>query len=786
MSLPAGKQLGPYKVLSPIGKGGMGEVYRARDERLGRNVAIKVLPEHLSKKTDALKRFEREAKALAVLSHPNILTIYDIGKQEDVFFVVMELLEGETLRACIQRSALTWKKAIDIAIQTTEGLTAAHSKGIVHRDLKPENIFQTTEGRVKILDFGLAQLKPLVSEEQPIEVVTESLQTETGVIMGTVPYMSPEQLRGASVDSRTDIFSFGSVLYEMVTGRRPFSGNTTAEICASILKDDPVGPVESGKEVSLEMDHLIMRCLEKNPERRFQSAADLAFALKEIVGPSGISQKTVRKPGLQTYLFSRAAMLTVSVLLVAALFYLFVKNGKTIDSLAVLPFVNAGGDPETEYLSDGITESLINNLSRLPKLKIMARSTVFTYKGRQVDPRKVGSELNVRAVLTGKLVQRGQNLIIQADLVDASDGSQIWGEQYDRKFSDILNIQQDIAKQIFEGLQIKLTDEEQKRVTKSYTQNTEAYQLYLRGRFYWNKRTPEGLQKALDYFRKAIDEDPLYAPAYAGTADTYLTLFDYELLPAQEANSKARAAVRKALEIDDKLAEAHSSLAHLYLHDWKWSEAESEFKRAIALDPGYSTAYHWHSLSLTAMGRLDEAVQSMKKAQELDPLSLRINADLGMALFAARQYKEAIEQERKTLELNPNFSTALWIQGMAYEQQESLPEAIQKFQEALKRSPGNPNYLAALGHAYGIAGKKAEALKVLEQMKVQSKQEPVSPFFYALVYTGLGEKDSALQWLEKAYRERSGSIRYLKVEPRLDSIRADPRFTDLMRRVGLE
>jgi TolB-like protein/Tfp pilus assembly protein PilF len=490
----------------------------------------------------------------------------------------------------------------------------------------------------------------------------------------------------------------------------------------------------------------------------------------------------------------RAALLVLATLLTAtvAVTFLaysryFAESSKTgIRSIAILPFVNASNNPDAEYLSDGVSESLINSLSQLPGVKVIARSSSFKYKGKDAEPQEVGRALGVAAILTGRVAQRGEDLIIQADLVDTSDGSQIWGEQYKRRLVDILHVQQDIATQISTRLKIELTPDQQRRATRSYTENTEAYHLYLRGRFYWNQRSPEGLQKALDYFRQATEKDPLYAPAYSGMADVYLTFFDYELLSFEETSAKARAAASKALQIDEKLGEAHNSLAHLNLHDWKWADAETEFKRAIELDPGYASAYHWYSLCLTAMGRSDEAVKTMQRAQELDPLSLRISADLGMAMFAARQYTEAIEQERKTLELDPNFRTAFWIRGMAYEQKGLFAEAIQQFQEALKRSPGNPNYLAAMGHAYGVAGSRAEALSVLEQLKERSKKDPVSPFFFALVYTGLGEKEMALQWLEKAYEQRSGSIRYLKVEPRLDSIRSDPRFADLMRRVGLE
>lgn len=627
------------------------------------------------------------------------------------------------------------------------------------------------------------------------------------------------------------------MIYEMAAGRQPFEGGTASDIIAAILKTEPRLLTKYAPEIPAELDRIVTKALRKYPEERYQVVKDLAQDLQslrrrlefeaELERTTSPDKKTseagqgetedpvtgttqmapaqtggasdIRTMSNLEYVagtikqHKRAALLVLGTLLavtVAVTFLAysryFAESSKTgFRSIAVLPFVNASNNPDAEYLSDGVSESLINSLSQLSGVKVIARTSSFKYKGKDLEPKQVGRALGVAAILTGKVAQRGEDLIIQVDLVDTSDGSQIWGEQYKRRLADILHIQQDIATQISTRLKVELTPDEQRRATKSYTENTEAYQLYLRGRFYWNQRNPEGLKKALDYFRQATEKDPLYAPAYSGMADVYVTFFDYELLPFEETSSKGRAAAAKALQIDDRLGEAHNSLAHLNLHDWKWADAEIEFKRAIDLDPGYASAYHWYSLCLTAMGRSDEAVKTMQRAQELDPLSVRINADLGMAMFAARRYTEAIDQERKTLELDPNSRTAFWIRGMAYEQNGQFAEAIQHFQEALKRSPGNPNFLASMGYAYGVAGKRAEALDVLEQLKAVSKQKAVSPFFFALVYTGLGEKESALQWLEKAYEQRSGSIRYLKVEPRLDSIRSDPKFADLMRRVGL-
>ena len=821
----------------------MGEVYLAHDPSLRRQVAIKILPADVTQDKARLSRFKREAHAASSLNHPNILTIHEIGRHDDQHFIATEYIEGESLRQLITRTSIELREVLDVTSQVASALSAAHQAGIVHRDIKPENIMLRRDGFAKVLDFGLAKSadetaaakQTVVDAEAPTR--TAVVNTEPGIVMGTVSYMSPEQARGVQVDARTDIWSLGVVLYEMVARRLPFEGATTSDIIAAILKSEPPLLTKYAPEIPAELERIVTKALRKDPEERYQVVKDLALDLKSLKqrlefeaelertaspekrtseasqaetggGAGGTTRMTAAQTGgasdIRTtssveYVVSeikrhkRVALLVLATLLAATVAVTFAAYSRyfaessetSIRSIAVLPFVNASNNPDAEYLSDGVSESLINSLAQLRGVKVIARSSSFKYKGKDVEPKEVGRALGVAAILTGRVAQRGEDLIIQADLVDTSDGSQIWGEQYKRRLVDILDVQQDIATKISTRLKIELTPDEQRRATKSYTENTEAYQLYLRGRFYWNQRSPEGLKKALDYFRQATEKDPLYAPAYSGMADVYLTFFDYELMSFEETSEKARAAASKALQIDEMLAEAHNSLAHLNLHNWKWADAETEFKRAIELDPGYASAYHWYSLCLTAMGRSDEAVKTMQRAQELDPLSLRINADLGMAMFAARQYTEAIEQERKTLELDPNSRTAFWIRGMAYEQKGQFDEAFQQFQEALKRSPNNPNYLAAMGHAYGVAGKRAEALNVLEQMKALSKQDPVSPFFFALVYTGLGDKESALQWLEKAYEQRSGSIRYLKVEPRLDSIRADPKFADLMRRVGL-
>lgn len=748
MSLASGVRLGPYEILSPLGAGGMGEVYRARDSRLGRDVAIKVLPEHLAKDTQALARFEREARAVAALSHPNILAIFDVGTEQGVSYVVTELLEGETLRArLLGGGAMAWRKAAETGAALAEGLAAAHSKGITHRDLKPENIFLTTDGRVKILDFGLARFRPAASPRD--DTVTQA-DTQVGTILGTVGYMSPEQVRGGAAEAPSDIFSLGGVLYEMVSGQRAFSRPSAADTLAAILGQDPPELGKSGREVPPEFEAVIRRCLEKNPGERFQSARDLAFRFREMLSGS-------------------------------------TSHDKALNSLAVLPFANAGGDPDAEYFSDGITETIINNLSQLGKLRVAARTTVFRYKGRDADPQTIGRDLNVRAMLTGKVVQRGDNLRIQADLVDTADGSQLWGQRYNRKAADIFAIEEEIAREISETLRVRLTGEEQKRLGKRHTENKEAYQLYLKGRYHWNRRSGETLQRAVTCFEQAIEKDPAYALAWAGMADCYALYGAYEVLSAKEAVPRAKEAALKALEIDDSLAEPHACLGLVKgYYDWDWAGFDREFQRAIELNPNSATAHYWYGIPLVAMKRADDAVAHARRALEIEPLSPVIYTNLGGMLVAVGRYDEAIEVYRKGIELDPSFHLARWWLALAYEQKGMYAEALAERQEALRLSGGSPQILGWLGRAYAISGQREEARKTLRELEQQSKRRYVAPFDLALVYLGLGETEQAFEWLDKAREDRSfWLIYFIRVAPFIEGIRSDPRFQELLRRMNL-
>jgi serine/threonine-protein kinase len=603
----------------------MGEVYRAKDPRLGRDVAIKVLPASFSQDADRLRRFEQEARAAGVLNHPNITAVYDIGTHEGAPYVVQELLEGETLRAVLAGAKLPPRKAIDYALQIAHGLAAAHEKGIVHRDLKPENLFVTKDGRIKILDFGLAKLIH-TEEKSPITTLpTETAGTEPGVVLGTLSYMSPEQLRGQPTDTRSDIFSFGAILYEVLSGRRAFRGASAADTMSAILKEDPPDLSVTNQNLPPGLERIVRHCLEKNPEQRFQSARDLAFGLESLSDIRGLVAAGRPAPAASSR--RRRLLLLgagVAVVLLALGGITWVRSrGKPIHSIAVLPFVDGSRDPDAEYLSDGITESVINSLSHLSQLRVTARSTAFRYKGRDVDPQKAGRDLNVRAVVSGNVSKRGDTLVIQADLMDVGNGSQLWGNRYNRKLSDILSVQEEIAKEISEKLRLRLTGEEKEKLTKRYTGNTEAYQFYLKGRYAWEKRTEGGLQQSIEYFQQAIEKDPSYALAYAGLADAYAVLPSYSILSPGESFPRARAAARKALEIDDGLAQAHTTLAMaLGDYDNDWPSAEAEYKKAIALDGNYATAHHWYGLLLMApLGRFDEALTEMRRAAELDPFS---------------------------------------------------------------------------------------------------------------------------------------------------------------------
>ncbi len=754
-----GTRIGPYEVVSLLGEGGMGEVYRGRDPRLGRDVAIKVLTHDSARDSDATARFEREARAVASLSHPNILAIFDLGHHEGTRYVVTELLEGETLRERIHDTPMNWRKSVEIGAEIAEGLAAAHSRSVVHRDLKPENIFLTHDGRVKILDFGLAQVDPFLVSGDQANLPTTRFKTGPGTVIGTLGYMAPEQLRGEAVEPSADIFSLGCLLFEMVTARKPFLRSSGAATIAAILKEDI--PRDSLSDVvPLELQRIIEGCVEKVPVDRFQSARDLALTLRAIGSSSSVIS------GLLNDVERRPA-----------------KKSKSIDSIAVLPFQNVGNDPETEYLSEGITEGIINRLSQLPKLKVMARSTVFRYKNREGDAQAVGRELRVRAVVTGRLQHVGSRLVINVELVDAIDGAQLWGERYNRELADLMQLQDEMSREVAEKLRLKLTGAEKKRLRKRSTENTAAYQLYLRGRHQWNKRNEEALHKSIAFFREAIDADPSFASAYAGMADSYITLGTNIPLPPREAMPRAKAAARRAVELDPTLAEAWASLAAVkWWYDWDWDGAEADYHRAITLNPNYAAVHDSFGMLLCARGRYDAASDQFAKAASLDPLSLIVAVHAGWPHYFARKYDAAIAQFEKALELDDHFVPAHGWRGMALSQQGRHNEALKAFERGLAVDRV-PILMAMLGHAHAVAGHRKEAEEALAALTAESKSRYISPYDLAVIHAALGDTQAAIEALNEALEDHSAWMVFLNIDPRLDSMRGVPEFEELAKKL---
>ena len=809
-----------YRILTKLGAGGMGEVYLAEDTKLNRKVALKILPADVAANEDRMRRFVQEAKSASALNHPNIITIYGIDQVDSVYFIASELIDGQTLRERMQNEPLKLGQVLDLAVQISSALSAAHAAGIIHRDIKPDNIMLRRDGIVKVLDFGLAKLTEppqaqMVDTEAPTRAV---VKTEPGVVLGTTIYMSPEQSRGLALDERTDIFSLGVVLYQMVAGRLPYEGKTTTEVLAEIISEHEPPPLARySREVPVELERIVSKALRKDRDERYQTIKDLLLDLQSLKQELEFKKKLERSMSQKSETFTdkreqastigaqattgireatnltqlnRRHILIAAVLTLAAVTGAYLYFGGTrrgaIDSIAVLPLVNASNNPDTEYLSDGISESLINSLSRLPGVKVIASTSSLRYKGKEVDPKEVARTLGVEAILTGRVSQRDDNLLINVELIRAEDKTQIWGEQYDRKTTDVLSVQREIAREITSNLRLKLSGAEQGRVTKHYTENPEAYQLYLKGRFYWNKRTGDAAKKAVEYFQQAIEIDPNYALAYAGLADAYQLLNLFADVSPQEAFPKAKAAAKRALELDETLAEAHTSLASsLFFYDRNYPEAEREYQRAIQLNPNYATAHHWYGVTyLAKMQRFDEAIAEMKRAQELDPLSLAINADVGNTYTQARQYDKAIEQLRKAIEMDQSFYFAHAQLGMAYQMKHDFQDAIAEYQKARELND-DPFVLALLGNVYAASGRRDEALRILDQLKQLSKQRFVYAYGIALVYAGLGDKDQAFQWLEKSLQDHEARINRLKVDPFFDSLRSDPRYGDLIHRIGL-
>lgn len=819
-----GQQIGRYKIRSVIGKGGMGEVFLATDTQLERSVALKVLPAEYCSDAERVDRFRQEAKSASFLNHPNIITIHEIGETGDQLFIATEYVDGETLREKIEKNELSVYECVRIAEQIAAALSAAHQAHIIHRDIKPENIMVRYDGYVKILDFGLAKLVERTSEKYDSEAETiAQVNTKAGMVLGTVPYMSPEQARGVGINQKTDVWSLGVCLYEMLSGRQPFTGETTSDISASILTKEPE---PFNKNLPAELQRIVRKTLQKEADKRYQNAKDLLADLENVKEELKFQSKLERTnpPNPKTQILNAATTdifhttssaeylvseikqhkigLGVSLIFLLltsfGLSYWFLTSRNSslkgqIESIAVMPFVNESGNAETEYLSDGITESLINSLSQLPKLAVKARSSVFRYKGKTADPQQIGNELSVQAILNGRIIQRGEIITFSLELVDVVNGNQIWGEQYTRKLTDLATLQSEIARDVSNKLQAKLSSADEKRAAKSYTENNEAYQLYLKGRYHWNKRTSTDLLKSAEYFQQAIEKDPNYALAYAALAEAYILIPNYTNELPGNAYPKAREAAIKALQMDETLAEGHNALATIkHSYDWDFVGAEKEFKRAIELNPNYATAHHWYGEFLLDMGRIEEGTAEIRRAQELDPLSLIINSMVGITYMIKGQDDLAIEQYKKTLEMNSNFPRAHTFLAKSYENKKLFEEAIneQQIYSLLVQMPPAvvEKEISEWRESFRINGEKGywrKYIEILEKRRAEPSNSSIPLTIIATLYIQIGEKEKAFSLLEEAYQKREVELLQIKKDPAWKSMLTDPRFIELQKRIGI-
>ena len=827
-----------YRILRRLGKGGMGEVLLAEDTKQhGRKVALKVLPEEVTRSESRLRRFRQEARAILALNHPNILTVYEIGEAGDKYYIATEYIEGETLRQCLWSEPLKLDEALGVAIQVAMALEAAHAAGIVHRDIKPENIMLrqdrfVRDRIVKVLDFGLAKLTDRDSSAADPEAVTIPIsETNPGIIMGTSGYMSPEQAQGDTIDTRSDVFSLGVVLYEMIAGQPPFKGRTDSHTRVSIIDHDPVPLVQHDPNVPRQLDRIVTKALAKDKLKRYQTITDLKLDLEQLrdevhtstgeraiaqpqsdgaAETKAITQMTAARSQVETVAESAAprvsaiteprrtnwlkyAIPAVLAAVSIGIIVYFTRATPAINSVAILPFVNDTKDPNAEYLSDGITESIINSLSQLPNLRVMSRNASFRFKSSNMDAVEAGRNLNVGAVLTGRLVALDNRLVIRTELIKVADGSQLWGDEYNSSVTDIFSVQDEVSRKISQSLRVRLSGEDEEKLSKRYTKDAEAYQLYMKGRYFWNKRNEEGFRNGIEYFKRAEEKDPTFALAFSGLADSYALLCDIGVAKPVDEMPKAKAAAQKAVDADPTLAEAYTSRAFVRLaYDWDWLGAESDFQQALKLNPKYPTAHQWYASYLMQMGKFNRAKAEIEEAHKLDPLSPIITANHGLYSYYEHNYDDAIAIYKQGLKSDPDFWVARHYLALAYVQKGMYNEAIAELRMLIKAPPSGPipdkvietemEASSSLGFAYGMAGKIAEAKDILSKLQSLSQRRYISGIYFAIVYAGLKDSERTVHYLNEAFQSRQPGLVLIRIDPTFDWLRSDPKFQELTRR----